>query len=296
MPELLAPSHVRYDLTHARHDKAHCLAPGLFRSLKRGDRHRMKLDVVYELDDGARVEFKGPEPLGSDDLRVLQGLVAMAGPQGMILTPTPRTAAGEQLRLSLEPRWDAVTANTLVVKDSFYALAREIGYSLTSGGTLRSIRESIERLWTISIIAQDSSGRRQGYRLLSGYASDTDRGKLYVALNPMLAKAVLGQLPHARINLSEVRSLKGDVARLIHQRLCGWLDPGQSARVGIDTLCGYAWPVPGQAGSSRRMRRKRIRTALSELVGLGWTVAEYARGKFAIGRPDQPEPESQLPP
>ncbi|WP_373873395.1 replication protein C, IncQ-type, partial [Aeromonas caviae] len=28
----------------------------------------------------------------------------------------------------------------------------------------------------------------------------------------------------------------------MHQRLCGWIDPGKSGRVELDTLCGYAWP------------------------------------------------------
>ena len=41
----------------------------------------MKLDLICELDDGARVQLKCPEPPGSDDLCVLQGLVAMAGPR-----------------------------------------------------------------------------------------------------------------------------------------------------------------------------------------------------------------------
>ncbi|MCI4078495.1 replication protein C, partial [Klebsiella pneumoniae] len=52
----------KHDLTHARHDPAHCLAPGLFRSLKRGERKRGKLDVVYDYGDGKRIEFSGPEP------------------------------------------------------------------------------------------------------------------------------------------------------------------------------------------------------------------------------------------
>ena len=56
----------KHDLTHARHDPAHCLAPGLFRSLKRGERKRGKLDVVYDYGDGKRIEFSGPEPLGAD--------------------------------------------------------------------------------------------------------------------------------------------------------------------------------------------------------------------------------------
>lgn len=62
-----------FDLTHARHDPAHCLAPGLFRSLKRGDRKKLKLDVTYPYGEGEQIEFSGPEPLGADDLRILQG-------------------------------------------------------------------------------------------------------------------------------------------------------------------------------------------------------------------------------
>ena len=72
----------KHELTHVRHDPAHCLAPGLFRALKRGERKRSKLDVTYDYGDGKRIEFSGPEPLGADDLRILQGLVAMAGPNG----------------------------------------------------------------------------------------------------------------------------------------------------------------------------------------------------------------------
>ena len=65
----------------------------------------------------------------------------------------------------------------------------------------------------------------------------------------------LGELPHAPVNPSEVRFLKGTVARLIHQRL--------------------------------RVRQDQIRRSLSGLAGLRWTVAEDAGGKFAIGGQDQ---------
>ena len=41
-----------YDFTHARHDRAHCLTPEPFRSLKRGDRKKLKLDVTYTYGDG----------------------------------------------------------------------------------------------------------------------------------------------------------------------------------------------------------------------------------------------------
>lgn len=61
----------KYKLSHARHDSVHCLVPGLFRALKRGERKKEKLDITYDCGSGNLIEFKGPEPLGADDLRVL---------------------------------------------------------------------------------------------------------------------------------------------------------------------------------------------------------------------------------
>lgn len=272
----------KFDLTHARHDRAHCLAPGLFRSLKRGERKRSKLYVVYDSGDGKRIEFSGPEPLGGDDLRVLQGLVAMAGPGGLVLSPEPKTKAGQQLRLFLEPKWEAIQQDALVVKGSYRALAREIGYA--NPDDTKTIRECIERLWKVSIIAQIGN-KRQGFRLLSEYASDEYDGKLYVALNPLIARAVMGMAQHALIDMEEVRSLKTDPARLIHQRLCGWIDPGKSGRVELDTLCGYIRPDQASNPNTLKTRRQTARKALAELDALGWTVSEYAKNKFEISRP-----------
>ena len=271
----------KHDLTHARHDRAHCLAPGLFRSLKKGQRKREKLDVVYEYGNGQRIEFKGPEPLGADDLRILQGLVAMAGPSGLVLTPEPRTKGGQQLRLFLDPQWDAVDQDAMVVKGSYRALAKEIGYANIENS--KQIRECIERLWLVSIIVQVES-RRQGFRLLSGYACDEAEGKLYVALNPLIAKAVLGS-QHVRIDMDEVRALGSDIARLIHQRLCAWINQGKSGRVALDNLCGYVWPAEATPNAMRK-RRLMARKALTELAGLGWKITKYAHEKYEIWRPN----------
>lgn len=270
-----------YDLSHARHDPAHCLAPGLFQSLKRGDRKKLKLDVVYEYGNGKKIEFSGPEPLGADDLRILQGLVAMAGPNGLILSPEPKTKEGQQLRLFLEPKWEAVQDDAMVIKGSYRSLAREIGYA--NPDDTKPIRECIERLWKVSIIAQNGR-KRQGFRLLSEYASDDKEGRLYVALNPLIAKAVMGN-QHTRISMDEVRSISNETARLIHQRLCGWIDPSKTGKVSIDTLCGYAWPEKA-SDSTMRKRRQRARQALADIENAGWTFKEYSKGKYEIKRPD----------
>lgn len=152
---------MNFELTHVRHDPAHCLAPGLFRSLKRGERKRLKLDVTYTHGDDS-IRFWGPEPLGVDDLRVLQGLVAMAavsgeGGRGIVLSPEPKTGEGQQLRLWLDLKWDAIEKDSMVAKGSFRQLARELGYADDGGSQFKTIRESIERLWAVS-----GDGRENG--------------------------------------------------------------------------------------------------------------------------------------
>lgn len=275
---------VKFDLDHARHDPALCLAPGLFRSLKKGDYKRMKLDIEYEYGQGEKLEFKAAEPLGSPELRVLQGLVAMAGPSGLLLTAEPKTESGQQLRLLLDPKFDAIAENAMVVKGSYRALAREMGYENIEDA--RGIREAIERLWGVSVIAEKNKKRR-GFRLLSQYEMDEAQGRLYVALNPRIAAAVLGLAQHCRIDMNEVRAIKSDPTRLIHQRLCGWINPGKNGRIGIEALTDYAWPEPATEATTRK-RRQRMRESLLELGGLGWTIDEYARGKFEISRPKNP--------
>ncbi|WP_309295366.1 replication protein C, IncQ-type, partial [Aeromonas caviae] len=51
-------------------------------------------------------DFTGKRPIAALDHHcILQGLVAMAGPGGLVLSPEPQTEAGQQLRLFLEPKW-----------------------------------------------------------------------------------------------------------------------------------------------------------------------------------------------
>lgn len=270
-----------FDLTHARHDPAHCLAPGLFRSLKRGERKRLKLDVTYHYAEDEQARFVGFEPLGADDMRLLQGLVALGGPQGIILTPEPTSDMPKQLRLFLQPRFDAVGQDALVVRESVTRLLSEIG--LTDGGdNIKGIKASLLRMANVTVLVTKGS-RQTSFQLMS-YAFDQEDGRLFAALNPQIAGAILGRRPYARIEMAEVRSLKTDPARLIHQRLCGWIDPGKAGRVRLDTLAGYVWPDEVNDEAMKK-RRQKARKALAELTTVGWKVNEYAAGKWEVGRP-----------
>jgi len=224
-----------HDLTHARHDPAHCLAPGLFRSLKKGERKKQKLDITYPYGDSESARFVGFEPLGVDDMRILQGLVALAGPKGLILTPEPQSDMSRQLRLFLEPKFDAEGKDGLVVRERMTKLLDEIGLC-DSGENIKTLKASLLRMSNVTVLV--TKGARQASFHLLSFAFDESDGRLFVALNPRIAEAVLGRRSYARIELAEVRKLVTDPARLMHQRLCGWIDPGKSGLVALDTLCG----------------------------------------------------------
>lgn len=277
------------DLTHARHDRAHVLAPGLFRSLAPGERKKLKLDVTYDFGNDERIEFKGYEPLGTLEMRVLQGLVAMAGPDGLILEDQDKASpTGGQLMLELfepDPVVQAAKLKpaSLVIRDSLRRLAREIGMD-EGGKSLTDIREAIERMFGVTIFVQTGK-RRLGMRMLAAYASDEGTGDLYVALNPRIASAIMGTAPYARIDLCEVRRLDSDPARLIHQRLCGWIDPGKSGEIGIDSLSSYAWPDAPATDAAKRKRWGRVRKAVQEIAAAGWRVEEVRKDHWRLIRP-----------
>lgn len=274
-----------FELTHARHDRIHCLAPGLFRSLKRGDRKRNKLDVTYNYGRNEHIRFIGFEPLGADDMRLLQALVALAGPKGLILTPTPKAEIPRQLRLSLSPRLDAAKMNGLVVHQLITRLLAEMGLS-DGQANIRALKASLIRMSNVTILVE-SNTHEASFHLMS-HVFDKQDGSLFVCLNPQLADAVLGHRPHSRIDLREVRRLRSDPARLIHQRLCGWIDPGKSGTAQLDTLCGYVWPDDAN-GEAMKKRRQVARKALKELADIGWSTTEYAKSKWDIRRPSMRE-------
>lgn len=260
-----------FNTTHARHDPAHCLAPGLFRSLKRGDRKQMKLDVTYQYADNEQARFIGFEPLGADDMRLLQGLVALSGPKGIILTPSPKADI-----------FDAATQDALVVQESLTRLLSEIG--LTAGGdNLKGIKASLVRMSNVTVIVT-KDGKQASFHLMS-HALDEADGRLFVALNPRITEAILGRRAYTWIDMAEVRGLESDPARFMHQRLCGWINTGKAGRVALDTLCGYVWPNEINENAMRK-RRSVARKALNELAALGWTIKEYAKDKWEISRPN----------
>jgi hypothetical protein len=256
----------------------HCLCPGLFRSLLRGDRKKQKLDITYQHGDEL-VRFIGFEPLDVTDMRLLQGLVALSGPHGLDLTPEPKTSLGNILRVAMKIGFDAEDQNAMMVKTSISGLLTEIG--MTDGGlNIKAVIASLTRMSNVSVIVK--RGSRTGSFQLMTFAIDENDGNLCVALNPRLTKAIVGG-KHVRIDMGEVRALESDPARLVHQRLCAWINPGSVGRIEIDTMCSYVWTDQASPEAMKK-RRQAIRRSISELIKIGWLITEYSSGKFEILR------------
>lgn len=250
-------------------------APHLFQSLPKGVTPQFrKLEYVFgELT----FTFIGPQ-LGVVELRVLQGLVGLAGG----IAPS-----GEYPDLSLLDKVRAFLGKKITITTSYNELARTIGYLPDSGSAQRLIRCALEKLYTVAVFVGSSGDLRSGDVATGHFFSPVDSsesgGLLKLDICAVLAVAVLGGPgDYLRVSLIETRRLKTDVARLVHHRL-HWINPGQHRDVGLDTLTGYVWSEPS-FGVTQRKRRERIRDALAELKALGWTIKQ-SNNLYRIGRP-----------
>jgi hypothetical protein len=280
---------------HARVEQAFCSAPGLFVSLPKPLPKGIHLDVTYETTDFT-FNFFG-KPLGITELRVFQGILALtplSSPDNhkLLLRKNTETEAGKEHLKTLEPQEAAIDKDSLVVKTTFYELAKEIGYadsSFDSGSRIKAIKKSLETLWTVTVLikSKHDPDYGEGAHILSRYQT-TKGEKFTVAINPRLAEGIMGKRRYSRLDMGEIRALKSDPARFIHQRLCGFIDPGKSHKISLDTLCEYVWHEQALNINAIKYRKRAVKMALQEFKALGWTIKEYASDKFEITRRAMP--------
>lgn len=262
----------------ARHDPAICLAPGIFRSLPRGKAHRdHRAEVIYERE-GSTLRFVMPFLLGAEDLRLLQVLVSMAAQGRTTLPRDPETDTGRALKKGLAAQRDE---DALVVRTRLASALRALDRG-DCRDARAAVRRSLIRLASVVVIV--TRGSRDASAHLLSHAVDSETGELVVALDPRVTAAALGAEQYAHIDLAEVRALKGDLAVILHQRLCAWIDPGRTRLVRLETIIPYAFPEPARTASARAKRARRMRAAMANLADVGWTVDERW-GMYTVGRP-----------
>lgn len=273
---------MKAELVFAKMDPAICLSAGLFRTLKRGERKREKLDITFQFGE-AVVRFVGFEPLGVDDMRVLQGLVALAGPAGLSVPANTSNSNGIKLRKRMQLDGAAGDQDTLAVKTHQKTFLREIGKENPGGKDMRLLSNSLFRLSNITIGV--TIGTQTGTAHLLSFVADKGTGELTINLNPRLSQIILGETGYTRIEMSEVRALKSDVASIIHQRLCGFISPGKRREIRLETLMSYVYSGQPTTGATLRQRRARVKHGLGELGSLpGWDISEARSAVFQVER------------
>jgi hypothetical protein len=263
----------------ARMAQLAAFAPGLFRSqVKDGQTAYLRL----EYQAGAfTYRLVGPE-LGTTELRVLQALVALATRQQVRVSHRPVTAVSDSPLDKVA--W--LLGQSAQVATSYNEVARAAGYVANSGAMTRRVREALERMYCVQVFVSVTGNPKsfEAGRLFTELSGRDDG--LVVGVCSLLAAALLG-VPgnYLRLDMHEVRQLRTDAARLLHQRL-HWIDAGEGREIGVDTLVGYVWPEPA-CSSTARKRRERVREALAELEALlGWRVANPRPGIVFVHRPE----------
>lgn len=286
----------------AHHDPAHCLAPGLFISLPRGERNRRPLHVVYQYNSHERIEFHGAYQLGPDDLRVLIALIAIATSrehQRWEVTPQPETAVGAIIRDRLKLEDNARTLPVVAVRTTFYDLAKIVGYREYSGKVRSLLRESLERLMTVNVLIKRKTQRFRTL-IISEYTSDEADDSVFVGLNIRVSEAIAHKRPYTVLAIHDMHQLSSDAAVMLFQHLSGWIDPGAHAQVRLLTLINYVFDTnrqPHITAQAAWKRRRTVLSALTEMMDIGWLVTEIMSGPksnplYDIARPEMGQPQN----
>ena len=304
----------------------YALARGLFRSVPNGA-HRRTLELVYVSECGdpggssgwrREVEFVSPYLLGPTDLRTLQGLMALAAEQAVYwedrswVLSRPEDELGRQLALKFEAEGGDREKRVLQISGSLADLARAVGVDERSGNAIGILKRSLKRLTAVTVwlrriewyfgnvngrLEKKTEKREGSCHLASACWSEGAvgaAGALRAAVNPALSEVAMAAVvpggtgtKYIRMDMREVRDLRTGAARLIHQRLCAWINPGDGGKVRLSTLCEYVYPEDAPTPNAAKGRRKAVRRALRELEDFErpWGVDEYAPGRFAIARP-----------
>lgn len=246
------------------------------------------------------IEARCTKPLTGEDLKVFQMLVSVAAVQRLRVIARDKVPYSHDERELLE----AMHGTT----DTRFPLHSRVELSLTNmlelldwktNQTYRDrLRESINRLSSVELtVHQDGQKEPDRYRLIScrhDLGASHKYRRTHVLLNPRQSQILNTprhkpeeRLQYVKIHLVESHLLSTNILRILHLRLCQWINPGACRTVSIKKLISYVTPSDSwidqvethlrTAGDCRRFQYKatprQITKALTELERkLGWEV------------------------
>ncbi len=271
---------------HARVDPSHCLTDGLFRPLKKGSYKGLSLDVKYIYKEYT-FWWRNYTPLSITDQTVFLAVHRLAAEKGRVdrVGPDNDNPTMLEVRNALSMRYDASGSECFVLRTTFYEIAQTMGITV-AGNNYDMIRDSLYRLSGVSFVIYKNDDEKRPFwqtNLFSQLAGVD--GKLVIAINPMLSKALAGG-QSTFVNMNEQRLLETDVSRRLHVWLSSWARDGMMRKIELDSLIPHVWGNIVE-GSALRSRRHSLRKALGELNKLpGWIcIEDTTTSMITIKRP-----------
>ncbi len=251
---------VRSDLTIAMLDPLLSGGLNLFRALPKAVTKYPNLPIVtlgpFAFGkSGLVVSATCPRPLTGADLQVLQMLVSAGAVQRLKVVAGGARSYLEDDRELLEAMHGA--------SHTRFPLHSKVELSLTNMLDLlawannhayrEKLRESLEALSSVEVIIDDNTKKEQDRYKLISHKHDLGPSHKYrktkILLNPRQTQILYSGQPsseereqYVKIHLKETNLLTNQIQRILHLRLCQWIDPGKERSVSFERLISYVTP------------------------------------------------------
>lgn len=256
----------------ARFDRATVLATALFfikRKAKTADvssETPAPLSAAFKYEKlGRTVRYDGPVQLGVNDLRAIQGLLAIATAAGV-----GRLGTGGAIVNAVEGVWEElVRACGVQSKTKTDTATRR---KATGGKRTKLLQLSVQRLCSVRVQCSDRPGEENLVSFLKDYdGKDGFKVSFCSELLNALGAGARGT-HYLKIDMEEARQLKSEAARLLHFRLAN-VNEGSYREFTSVELESMIWgPEPPRTEAIRKHRRRLFNQAIKEIRTLpGWS-------------------------
>lgn len=251
---------------HACVQPTHCLANGLFRPIKHGQRGETALDITHPYKTYVFRWQHSTESLCIKDQRVFLAVLYLASVPGRTICVGADYPDEEmqETRNALDLKLGAQNAACLTIATTARELANVLGLAI-SGPALSRIVESLKRLAavTFSIVPIGAGNVVWQSKMLS--VVNVDAKNLLIGISPTLSKALSEKKTEKTyIDMKEQRALTTDAAQRLHVWLSAWLRPTEGRSIHLDLLLKHVWGDTG-TGNTLYTRRDTLKQALNEL-------------------------------
>jgi Pyruvate/2-oxoacid:ferredoxin oxidoreductase delta subunit len=280
----------------AQIERSHALVDGLFKPID----HKVKrpsFHIRYQMKSkqgkAIALEWRGIQ-LDITDQQVLLAILR-------IVSETSRQVPISKIdKLSLIALTDnfefegtdkATLMDTLTANTSLTEICKVAGMK-DSGQNIEAVYQSIHRMqctrcWIYVEPDENIKKRTEiGFSLISHWGMK--EGNAYIRINPFLSKAILGSLHVTHLDMTHIRSIRGEIGKKLFLWLSAWASYDRTQSISLDKLVGHVWGDSASDNLALKKRRVKLRYALTSVGKLeGWSIqkGEQDDSIFNIRKP-----------